>query len=72
MENEHQASRFLRKPEVIAACGLSSSTIYKRVREGTFPNPIQLGGRLIAWRADDIELWLENPSLWQCAVVEVH
>jgi prophage regulatory protein len=38
---------------------LSRSTIYARVKAGTFPRPIKLGGsRASGWLAEDIEAWL--------------
>jgi prophage regulatory protein len=39
----------LRLPAVKARTGLSRSTIYQRVREGTFPRPVNLGKRAVGW-----------------------
>lgn len=49
----------LRLPAVKQRTGLSRSTIYLRVNDGTFPKPIQLGERAIGWVETDIEQWLE-------------
>lgn len=49
----------LRRPDVEKKTGLSRSTIYKRIDEGTFPKPIPLGGRLVAWLEADIQDWIQ-------------
>jgi prophage regulatory protein len=36
----------------------SPATIWRKVKEGTFPQPVKLGERITAWRMDDIEKWL--------------
>jgi len=40
-------SKLLRLPQVKAATGLSKSSIYARIAEGTFPKQIPLGPRLV-------------------------
>jgi prophage regulatory protein len=50
----------LRLPVVKARTGLSRSTIYLRVSEGTFPRPVSLGGRAVGWVESEIQHWLEH------------
>lgn len=52
----------MRLTEVQTTVGLSRSTIYKRVRAGTFPAPVQLGLKSVGWRFGDIEAFLLSPS----------
>jgi len=52
--------RFLRLPDVIAKTGLSRSTIYERMAEGTFPSAINLGGRSVAWIEAEIDDWINS------------
>jgi prophage regulatory protein len=40
-------NKLLRLPEVKQTTGLSKSTIYTRIAEGTFPKQIPLGPRLV-------------------------
>jgi prophage regulatory protein len=40
---------FLRLPEVKAVTGLSKSSLYALVRERSFPAPVRLGPRSVAW-----------------------
>lgn len=52
------ASSFLRLPEVIRRTGLSRSAIYLRVNKGTFPAPLKIGIRAIAWLQAEVDEWL--------------
>ena len=51
---------FLRRPQVEAHTGLPRSTIYDRMKKGSFPKPISLGKRTVAWLSADIEAWMEQ------------
>lgn len=51
--------RMLRRPEVEARCGLSRSTIYAKMADGTFPTSIKLGVRAVGWLESEITAWLE-------------
>ena len=51
--------KLIRRPEVEARTGLSRSTIYAWMERGTFPLPVKLGTRLVAWRESDVAGWLE-------------
>ena len=53
-------SNMLRVPEVMARTGLSRTTIWRRVRAGTFPAPISLGENSIGWPESAITAWLET------------
>ena len=48
----------LRRNQVEDRTGLSRSTIYLRIHEGTFPRPISLGARAVGWLEHEIEAWL--------------
>jgi prophage regulatory protein len=47
-------------PEVKARTGLSRSTIYFRIAQGSFPKPISLGGRAVGWLEAEIQEWLQS------------
>ena len=49
------ANSILRLPAVKARTGLSRSTIYLRVGQGTFPEPISLGARAVGWIEREVE-----------------
>ncbi len=51
----------LRLPAVKARTGLSRSTIYLRISEGSFPKPVSLGGhRAVGWIEAEINDWLSQ------------
>lgn len=53
-------SRLLRRPDVQFRIGLGRSTLYAMIQAGTFPGPVQLGARAVAWRESEIDDWIEN------------
>ena len=52
------AYTILRLPAVKARVGLSRSTIYLRVAQGTFPAPVSLGARAVGWIEAEVNAWL--------------
>lgn len=50
--------RIIRLKEVIDCTGLGRSTIYKYIAEGTFPKPVSLGDRSVAWVESEIHDWI--------------
>ena len=54
------ANAILRLPDVKARTGLSRSTIYLRISEGSFPKPVSLGGRAVGWIESEVNDWLEK------------
>ena len=57
-EMNKQHHKLLRLPEVKQTTGLSKSSIYARIAEGTFPKQIPLGPRLVVWVEADIHNWI--------------
>lgn len=55
------ALSILRRKQVEARTGLARSTIYERVRAGTFPAPLSLGGgKAVGWLESDIDRWISD------------
>ena len=50
----------LRPPEVMERTGLSRTTLWRRVRAGTFPASTELGEMSIGWPASVIDAWLAD------------
>lgn len=48
---------FLRLPEVKLLTGLSKSSLYALIRANSFPAPVQLGPRTVAWVRSEIGQW---------------
>lgn len=49
--------------DVISITTLSKATIYRLIKQGSFPNSISLGPRAVAWKLSDIVEWIEMRSL---------
>lgn len=49
-----------RLPTVEVQTGLSKTEIYRRIKRGTFPKPLKLGARAVAWKASTIEAWVQS------------
>ncbi|WP_292533746.1 AlpA family transcriptional regulator [Methylocystis sp.] len=49
--------KFLRVPDVLARTRLSRASLHRRVKDGTFPTPVRIGVRTIAWLAPEIDEW---------------
>ena len=57
-ENQKLKERILRLSEVKNRTGLSRSTIYLSIGNGTFPQRINLGGRCVGWLESEIDAWI--------------
>lgn len=51
--------KVLRTHQVLELTGLKKSTVYRFVKDGEFPQPIQLGPKLLGWFEDEVTAWLE-------------
>ena len=50
----------LRLPLVKSRTGLSRSSIYLGIAQGTFPKQISLGKRTVGWVESEIEAWVSD------------
>ncbi len=56
----NMVNSILRLPAVKSLTGLSRSTIYLRIKQGTFPTSISLGPRAVGWIDTEIDEWIEE------------
>lgn len=70
-----QGDRLLRIDEVMHRVGIRTTSIYKLMREGQFPQGIKLAYRTVVWSESSINRWvaetvaraaLPSPSLTSC------
>ena len=54
--------RLIRLREIQHRVGLSRSSIYRFMAERTFPKPVHLGVRSVAWVEHEIDAWLQSRS----------
>lgn len=56
----HYSERLLRLPDVIFLTGLGKTSIYSRCKEGTFPAPVDMGSRAVAWKETEVHAWIQG------------
>lgn len=44
----------------------SPATLWRKVKNGEFPQPVKLSVRVTAWRVEDIRAWMESLSSTCC------
>lgn len=54
------ATGFVRLSDLRPIIPFSDSTLWRRIRQGTFPSPIKLSERVTAWRAESVRQWLDE------------
>lgn len=59
--------RILRLNAVLNRTGLSRSTLYRKVDDGTFPEQIKIAARCVGWRESAINDWMSNPIFYSVA-----
>jgi prophage regulatory protein len=65
IQGPQSQSRLIRLSEVTKLTGIARSTIYKWMAGGTFPRPLKLSVRHVAWREHDILEWIADLSMSQ-------
>ena len=49
--------------DVCVMTRMGRSTVYKKMKAGAFPRPIQLGLRMVRWRRWEVEAWIQSCPL---------
>lgn len=60
-----QPERIIRMETVRARTGLSRSTIYRKMAEGTFPAQLQISANGTGWHESEINRWIADPAGWR-------
>jgi prophage regulatory protein len=55
-----EIDRLIRMQEITEISGKSKSAINRDVAEGTFPAPLRIGKRAVAWKASHIAKWMNE------------
>lgn len=56
--------RILRINTVLDRSGLSRSTLYRKIHDGTFPKQVRIASRCAGWRESAVNGWLRNPMFY--------
>ncbi|QCL96595.1 helix-turn-helix transcriptional regulator [Agrobacterium tumefaciens] len=57
--------RIIRLNTVLSRTGLSRSTIYRKIAEGTFPPQFKISINGAGWHESEINRWIANPVAWR-------
>jgi len=56
-----EPDKILRMRTVLLRTGLSRSTIYRKIKGGTFPNQVRISEHCCGWRESAINRWIADP-----------
>lgn len=60
-----EPDRIIRLKTVLERTGLSRSTIYRKIREGSFPAQLKLTVHGAGWHESAVSRWILNPPGWR-------
>lgn len=60
-----EPDRIIRLKTVLERTGLSRSTIYRKIREGSFPAQLKLTVHGAGWHESAVSRWISNPAGWR-------
>lgn len=55
MEND-----YIKQPELLEKLPFSRQTLYRKIKDGTFPKPIRFNPKVIVWKKETIEKWFSK------------
>ncbi|WP_188063825.1 helix-turn-helix transcriptional regulator [Sphingobium sp. KCTC 72723] len=57
----NNVDRIIRLKTVLARTGLSRSTLYRKIADGTFPAQIRISVHGAGWRESSVNRWIADP-----------
>lgn len=57
--------RIIRLKTVLARTGLSRTTLYRKIGEGTFPQQVKISIHGAGWHESAVNRWIANPADWR-------
>ena len=66
-----EPERILRMRTVLERTGLSRSTLYRKMRDGTFPKQVRISEHCRGWRESAINRWIADPTVYTEKKTEV-
>lgn len=57
--------RIIRLKTVLDRTGLSRSTIYRKIAEGTFPSQVKISIHGAGWHESAIDRWIADPARYR-------
>ena len=56
------SDRIIRMRTVLDRTGLSRSTLYRKMAEGSFPRSVKLGEHSAGWHESAVNEWIRTPT----------
>lgn len=57
--------RIIRLKTVLNRTGLSRSTVYRKIAEGTFPPQVRISANGAGWHESELNRWIANPVAYR-------
>lgn len=57
--------RIIRLKTVLARTGLSRSTLYRKIGEGTFPRQVPISTHGAGWHESAVNRWITDPAAYR-------
>lgn len=61
-DNTYHSLNILSKTDVCRKVNLSSSSLWRYVKNGLFPPPIDLGPNRVGWIESEVDAWIEGKA----------
>ena len=58
-------NRIIRLRTVLDRTGLSRSTLYRKISEGSFPPQLKISVHGAGWSEAEVERWIADPAGWR-------
>lgn len=55
-----KTDRLVRLKELKTIIGYSSTSIWRRCKDGSFPLAVRIGPSAVAWRLSEVEAWMDS------------
>lgn len=60
-----KTDRIIRRKTVLERTGLSRSTLYRKIAEGTFPRQVKISIHSAGWHESAVNRWIADPAAWR-------
>lgn len=61
----NNSDRIIRMKTVLARTGLSRSTLYRKIADGTFPRQLPISVHGAGWRESAVNRWIADPAAYR-------
>lgn len=59
-DNHLPETGYIRQVQLVKIIPFSAATLWRKVKDGSFPSPVKLSARVTAWRVEDLRAWMQE------------